>query len=94
MDHLPQAQFVNLYGPTEITCNCTYHILDRERDYQGGIPIGRPFPNEEVFLLNGEDREIHEPGPIGELCVRGTALALGYYRSPQQTAAAFCARPP
>ena len=28
--HLPDAMFVNLYGPTEITCNCTYHILNRE----------------------------------------------------------------
>ena len=24
MDHLPEADFINLYGPTEITCNCTY----------------------------------------------------------------------
>ena len=93
MDHLPQAQFVNLYGPTEITCNCTYHILDRSRDYRDGIPIGRPFPNEEVFLLDGEDRELCTPGEIGELCVRGTALALGYYRAPQATAVAFVPDP-
>ena len=25
--YLPKAQFVNLYGPTEITCNCTYYKL-------------------------------------------------------------------
>ena len=93
MEHLPQAQFVNLYGPTEITCNCTYHILDRNRDYSGGVPIGRPFPNEEVFLLDGEDREVREPDAVGELCVRGTALALGYYRAPEQTAAAFVPDP-
>lgn len=93
MDHLPNAQFVNLYGPTEITCNCTYHILDPRRDYQGGIPIGRPFPNEEVFLLDENDREILDPDTVGELCVRGTALALGYYRAPEQTAAAFVPDP-
>lgn len=93
MEHLPRAQFVNLYGPTEITCNCTYHILDRSRDYSAGVPIGRPFPNEEVFLLDGEDREVREPGTVGELCVRGTALALGYYRAPEQTAAAFVPDP-
>lgn len=93
MEHLPRAQFVNLYGPTEITCNCTYHILDRSRDYTAGIPIGRPFPNEEVFLLDENDREIHDPEAIGELCVRGTALALGYYRAPEQTAAAFVPDP-
>ena len=93
MEHLPDAQFVNLYGPTEITCNCTYHILDRARGYENGIPIGRHFPNEEVFLLDDQNQEIREPGIIGELCVRGTALALGYYRAPQQTADAFVPDP-
>lgn len=92
-DHLPEATFVNLYGPTEITCNCTYHVLDPGRDYAGGIPIGKAFPNEEVFLLDDQDREITAPGITGELCVRGTALALGYCRAPAATAAAFVPDP-
>lgn len=93
MEHLPKARFVNLYGPTEITCNCAYHILLRERNYQEGIPIGRPFPNKQVFLLNQENEKITAPGLVGEICVRGTALALGYYRSPGQTAEAFVQNP-
>ena len=93
MEHLPNAQFVNLYGPTEITCNCTYHILDRERSYEQGIPIGRAFPNEHVFLLDGDDREVTTPDTVGEICVRGSALALGYYKNPQQTEKAFTANP-
>ncbi len=93
MEHLPQAQFVNLYGPTEITCNCTYHIIDRTRSYPDGIPMGCPFPNEDVFLLDGEDQEITAPNVVGEVCVRGSALALGYYRNPEQTAAAFPVNP-
>ena len=28
--YLPGVQYVNLYGPTEITCNCTYYVVDRE----------------------------------------------------------------
>jgi non-ribosomal peptide synthetase component F len=47
----PQATFVNLYGPTEITCNCLYHVLDPERSYKEGIPLGRPFPHCDVRLL-------------------------------------------
>ena len=42
--HLPEAVFVNLYGPTEITCNCTYHRLDPQKDYPGGhlqLPLPR-----------------------------------------------------
>lgn len=91
--HLPEAMFVNLYGPTEITCNCTYHILDKERDYSGGIPIGKPFDNEDVFLLDDNNELICESGRAGEICVRGTALALGYYSSPEQTAKHFVQNP-
>ena len=91
--HLPGAMLVNLYGPTEITCNCTYHILEEGRDYAGGIPIGHPFPNEDVFLLDGENRKVTAPDTPGELCVRGTALALGYYGNPEQNAAHFVQNP-
>ena len=93
MDHLPDAQFVNLYGPTEITCNCTYHVLERDRHYSHGIPIGRPVPNTDVFLLDADNRRITAPGSVGEICVRGVALALGYYQAPEQTAKAFVQNP-
>ena len=91
----PDAMFVNLYGPTEITCNCTYHILEREYTEEEKLPIGIPFPNERVFLLD-EDNHLIEPGSvgkIGELCVAGTTLALGYYRNAAATANAFVANP-
>lgn len=93
MDHLPEAEFVNLYGPTEITCNCTYHRISRQRDYAGGIPVGKPFPNEDVFLLGEDDREVTEPGVRGEICVRGSALALGYFGNREQTDKAFPINP-
>ncbi len=92
-NHLPDAAFVNLYGPTEITCNCTYHVLQKDRDYSEGIPIGTPFPNEDVFLLNDNDEPINAPGETGRIMVRGTALALGYYRAPEKTAAGFIQNP-
>lgn len=91
--HLPNAMYVNLYGPTEITCNCTYHILEQDRDYSGGIPIGIPFPNEDVFLLDDADHLVTQPDTDGEVCVRGTALALGYYANPEQNAAHFVQNP-
>ena len=91
--HLPNAVYVNLYGPTEITCNCTYHILDNQADYADGIPIGKPFPNEDVFLLDENNKKVTDCGSIGEICVRGTALALGYYNNPEQNAKAFVQNP-
>lgn len=91
--HLPDAMYVNLYGPTEITCNCTYHILEKNRDYSNGIPIGKPFLNEDVFLLDGEDKKVTGADNIGEICVRGTALALGYYSCDEQNRAHFVQNP-
>ena len=89
----PAALFVNLYGPTEITCNCTYYVVDREFEPGTPLPIGVPFPNETVFLLDESNRLVTEPGQNGELCVAGTALALGYYRDPKRTATAFVQNP-
>lgn len=91
--HLPNAMYVNLYGPTEITCNCTYHILENERDYSNGIPIGKPFLNEDVFLLDSENKKIAIPDTPGEICVRGTALALGYYSNEEQNGKHFVQNP-
>ncbi len=90
---LPDAMFVNLYGPTEITCNCTYFIVDRKYERGEVLPSGIPFPNEKVFLLDDEDRLVTEPNVNGEICVSGTALALGYYNNPEQTARAFVQNP-
>lgn len=92
MNHLPNATFINVYGPTEITCNCTYHIIDRNREYDK-IPIGVPFKNEGVFLLNNEDKLVDANDEVGEICVRGTALALGYYKNWEQTNKAFVQNP-
>ncbi|HCT90304.1 MAG TPA: D-alanine--poly(phosphoribitol) ligase [Lachnospiraceae bacterium] len=90
--HLPDASFVNLYGPTEITCNCTYYRIGP--DFAGKeLPIGRAFPNEKVFLLDEEDRLVTEPDRPGEICVAGTALALGYYGNPEETAKHFVQNP-
>ncbi len=92
--HLPEAQFVNLYGPTEITCNCAYYKV--ERTFADGeiIPMGQAFENCEVFLM-GDESEILpcEQNTLGEICVRGTCLALGYIGMSEQTQKVFCPDP-
>ena len=84
--------YVNLYGPTEITCNCTYYIVDRPFAPGETLPLGVPFPNERILLLTEDGREAR-PGETGELCVAGTAVAMGYYKDPARTAAAFTQNP-
>ena len=86
---LPNARFINLYGPTEITCNCTYHPVQKVPGEGEKLPIGRAFPGRRVFLLSEEGGEIREPEQTGEICVAGESLSLGYYHDPQETEKSF-----
>ena len=88
----PDALFSNLYGPTEITVDCTYFIVDREFGDDEPLPIGWPCRNSDVLILNSEDQPA-AAGERGELCVRGSSLALGYWNDPEKTAAVFVQNP-
>ena len=89
---LPKARFINLYGPTEVTGICCYYEVDREFSLDETMPIGRPFKNTEIILLDENNRE-PALGDQGEICVRGTSLTLGYYRNPEKTNEAFVQNP-
>ena len=91
-DALPNTTFANLYGPIEITLDCTYYVIDRRPNESEPLPIGKPYRNTDVLILNDND-ELCGIGDEGELCVRGTSLAMGYYNNPEKTAAAFTQNP-
>ena len=92
MDKLPDAQFANLFGPTETTDICTYYILRRRFAAGEQIPIGFSCDNCHVFVVGEDGREVR-PGEIGELYVRGPFVGMGYYNDPEKTAAAFVQNP-
>ena len=91
-DKLPQTKFANLYGPIEITLDCTYYEVKERPLENEALPIGVPYRNTDVLILNDKDEKcgVEEEG---ELCVRGTSLAMGYYNNPEKTAAAFVQNP-
>lgn len=91
-DHLPGVRFVNLYGPIEITLDCTYYEVKERPNENEPLPIGIPYKNTDVLILNEEDKQCGI-GEEGELCVRGTSLAMGYYNNEEKTHAAFVQNP-
>lgn len=91
-DNLPGALFVNQYGPTEATASCTYYVVDHLVDETTVLPIGKPYENYGILLLDENNQEV-KPGEQGEICVRGPVLALGYYGDQTRTAEFFIQNP-
>ena len=91
-DKLPKALFVNLYGPIEITLDCTYYVVEERPVETEALPIGVACRNTDILILNERDEKCSE-GEEGELCVRGTSLAMGYYNNPEKTSIAFTQNP-
>lgn len=89
---LPDAKFINLYGPTECTGVSCWYIVDREFRDDEVLPIGKPFQNTEAMLLSEDGKEVPQ-GEIGEICLRGTCVTFGYYSNPERTSAAFVQNP-
>lgn len=90
--NLPDALYVNQYGPTEATASCTYYVIPDQVEDDTVLPIGIPYDNYQILLLN-EDHTETPFGDVGEICVAGPILALGYYGNPEKTAESFLQNP-
>lgn len=90
---MPHIQYVNLYGPTEVTVDCTYYCINRDYADDEAIPIGVACENKEILLL--DETHTHEvaDGMPGEICVRGTGLAKGYFGDEEKTNQVFIQNP-
>ncbi len=89
---VPGLQVVNMYGPTETTIDCAAMHLTREYRDDEPIPIGQACRNKQILLLK-DDLTPAAPGESGEICVRGSGLAAGYFADPEKTDAAFIQNP-
>jgi amino acid adenylation domain-containing protein/thioester reductase-like protein len=87
---LPRVGITNTYGPTEASIGSLFHeITGADRD---SVPIGRPIDNTYATILNGQ-HELVAQGQIGEICIGGDCLGVGYFGDPGKTAAAFVQNP-
>ena len=77
----------NTYGPTEFCVDATYYELEQDRVY-GVIPIGRPLDHLGAFVMDADGRLLPW-GIVGELCLSGPQMAVGYWGDAQLTASRF-----
>ncbi len=92
---MPECQVINHYGPTETTVGVATHRVehgDHSPHAPSGVPIGRPLPNTQIYLLDNH----FQPVPIGvsgQLFVSGHGVTRGYASQPSLTAERFLPNP-
>jgi amino acid adenylation domain-containing protein len=91
----PRVQFLNAYGPTEVTITSTYCDPVASGVIADGIselPIGRALGSCRAYVLDQNDH-LAPVGVPGELCLAGPQVALGYLRRPELTSSRFVKDP-
>jgi acyl-coenzyme A synthetase/AMP-(fatty) acid ligase len=90
---IPGARFCNMYGQTEANSSTYYWVEHLPPDAAAALPIGKPLPNFEVFAIDENGRQVTEPGQEGELYVRASTVALGYWGEAEKTEQSFVKNP-
>ena len=87
---LPRTSLYNVYGQTEANSSLVHEVAEVPDDDGASLPLGRPMPNFETFLLDHEDNVVVSSEGSGELCVAAATVAAGgYYRDPERTHGKF-----
>ncbi|HEY5340746.1 MAG TPA: amino acid adenylation domain-containing protein, partial [Candidatus Aquilonibacter sp.] len=92
IDTYPDCKLIDGYGPTENTTFSCCYVVPSADAIGENVPIGRPIANSTAFVLDSHLQPVPF-GAVGELCVGGDGLALGYVNLPELTAERFVASP-
>jgi amino acid adenylation domain-containing protein len=91
LEILDTAALWNLYGPTEASIDATCWCC-RMQPASEPVPIGRPIANVDCLVLDERGERV-AIGEVGELCIGGPQVALGYIGQEDLTAERFVRTP-
>lgn len=88
----PEVAVIDGYGPTESNVTNAHKVTQADLSRGMPLPIGRAIPGTQIYILDENLNPVPD-GIIGELCIAGRGLALGYWNRPELTAEKFVTAP-
>ncbi len=90
---IPHAKYYNVYGQTEANSS-TYYLIERlPENNTDPLPIGKTFPNFNVFAIDDDGKQVTKPGQKGEFYINAGSVAYGYWDDPERTRERFVNNP-
>ncbi|MFH7012920.1 amino acid adenylation domain-containing protein [Flavobacterium sp. FlaQc-52] len=80
----------NLYGPSEDTTYSSCYRIEKKQEHS--LPIGKPISNTRFYIVS-EELALQGEGLIGEICISGKGLSVGYLNQPELTKEKFVPNP-
>ncbi|MGB5976897.1 MAG: amino acid adenylation domain-containing protein [Cyclobacteriaceae bacterium] len=92
LNYLGSGVMLHMYGPTEATVYATSYPIDSVSAQDLTVPIGSPLSNNTVYILD-DNLQLLPQGVIGEICIGGDGLAVGYLNDTEKTDQKFIPHP-
>ena len=94
LDYAPNSNIIHHYGCTEITAGCLIyrnlnHKVISSCDY---VPLNEISPNNKFYIVDGDLQQVAS-NVVGELCISGMNVALGYINNHKLTKEKFVENP-
>ncbi|MEO2177742.1 MAG: long-chain-fatty-acid--CoA ligase [bacterium] len=92
MEEMPATRFFQVYGQTEAAPAVT-SLSPERHTFEGPLvgkmkSAGQALPGIDLCIMD-DDGQVLDPGVVGEICLKGPNVMLGYRNMPEQTAKAI-----